>query len=73
MAYRQLRIPVWKEQKMRALWRESFAVTTEADRKFADAFPNPQRAGCPSLWLLCSAALNQLPDGHPILTSRGIV
>jgi hypothetical protein len=50
---------------MRALWRESFAVRTEADRRLADAFPNPQRAGCPGLWLLCSAALHQLPDDHP--------
>ena len=65
MPYRHGRVSLSTERKMRALWRTSFTVRTEADRRLADANPNPDRSGCPGLLLLCSAALRHLPDDHP--------
>jgi hypothetical protein len=68
VAYRHPRIPLSRERKVRAFWARSFKPNGIIDRLLAETHPNPERSGCPSLWLLFGAATWRLPDNHPILS-----
>lgn len=68
MAYRHTRMPLSRERKVRAFWARSFKPKGQMDRLLAETHLNPERSGCPALWLLFGAATRRLPDDHPVFS-----
>jgi hypothetical protein len=53
---------------MRAFWTRSFKPKGQTDRLLAETHPNPERSGCPALWLLFGAATRRLHEDHPVFS-----
>jgi hypothetical protein len=47
---------------MRSFWAKSFKPNGKMDRLLAETHPNPERSGCPGLWLLFRAATRRLHE-----------
>lgn len=70
MAYRHPRIPVSREQQMRAFWARSFRPKGPIDQVLAEGHPNPQRSSCPGLYVLFAAAVRHFPEDHAVFCHR---
>lgn len=68
MAYRRSRMPLSRDRKVRSFWARSFKPMGQMDRLLAETHPNPERSGCPALWLLFGAATRRLPEDHPVFS-----
>jgi hypothetical protein len=65
MPYRHPRMPLSRERRLRTFWAASFKVENEFDLLFGSANPNPERRGCPGLWLVFAMACRSVPMDHP--------
>jgi hypothetical protein len=61
-------MPLSRERKARAFWARSFKPKGKMDRLLAETHPNPERSGCPGLWLLFGAATRRLHEDHPVFS-----